>query len=186
MGEVATTGDECRLKVTATYTIPQTLVLKRAADGTWKIALEDSIVSTTGGTKPEVLRLEEAKVQQDDCLSNLKQICLGILMYAQDHNEVLPPADRWMDAIAIYLKNEQVFNCPDAPNLQYGYAFNTALSNKPMAEIANPAEVIVVFETDRNTRNAHGKPTEVPRPGRHNDGNNFGYVDGHCKWLQAQ
>ncbi|MEN6544778.1 MAG: hypothetical protein ABFE07_01950, partial [Armatimonadia bacterium] len=83
MGEVATTGDECRIKVTATYTIPATLVLKRAPDGTWKLALEETIVSTTGGTKPGILRLG-AEAQQNDCLADLKQICLGILMYAQD------------------------------------------------------------------------------------------------------
>ncbi|MEN6304084.1 MAG: hypothetical protein ABFD96_15240 [Armatimonadia bacterium] len=185
MGEVATTGDECRIKVTATYTIPETLVLKRAPDGTWKLALEETIVSTTGGTKPEILRLGD-EAQGSTCLSNLKQICLGILMYAQDHDEVLPPADKWVDEIMPYLKNELVFKCPAAPDLQCAYAFNAALSKMPLGRINNPAETIVVFESNLGTRNAHGNPTDLPNPARHNDGNNFGYVDGNCKWLQAQ
>lgn len=183
MGEVATTGDECRIKVTATYTIPETLVLKRAPDGTWKLALEETIISTTGGTKPEILRLG-AEAQGSTCLSNLKQICLGILQYAQDHDEILPPADKWIDEIMPYLHNEEVFKCPGTPDRAYGYAFNTAFSKMPLARIDNPTEAIVVFESNLGIRNAHGKPTEVPRPGRHNDGNNFGYVDGHCKWLR--
>jgi len=64
------------------------------------------------------------------CMSNLKQIGLGILQYTQDYDEKMPRSwsgldsdaskpvgdvsDRykWMDAIYPYVKSEQIFNCP--------------------------------------------------------------------------
>jgi prepilin-type N-terminal cleavage/methylation domain-containing protein/prepilin-type processing-associated H-X9-DG protein len=78
------------------------------------------------------------------CQSNLKQIGLGILQYAQDYDEIMVPAWlegacdpgegwqptnstgfncntgveknlKWMDLIYPYVKSEQIFNCPSAP-----------------------------------------------------------------------
>jgi prepilin-type N-terminal cleavage/methylation domain-containing protein/prepilin-type processing-associated H-X9-DG protein len=64
------------------------------------------------------------------CMSNLKQIGLGILQYTQDYDEKTPRSwfgtngdaskpvgdvsDRykWMDAIYPYVKSEQLFSCP--------------------------------------------------------------------------
>ncbi|MEN6642050.1 MAG: H-X9-DG-CTERM domain-containing protein [Armatimonadia bacterium] len=184
MGEVVTTGDECRIKVTATYTIPQTLVLKKGPDGKWTVALEESIFSTTGAEEAMIVRVS-AQAQQEECLNNLRQLCTAILQYAQDFDETLPDADNWMDQIRPYMRNEDLYKCPGSPELEYDYAFNTALSKKHLGEIANPGVTIIVFESNLGTRNAHGNPADVPNPGRHNGGNNVGYVDGHAKWLKA-
>jgi prepilin-type N-terminal cleavage/methylation domain-containing protein/prepilin-type processing-associated H-X9-DG protein len=59
------------------------------------------------------------------CLSNLKQLGLGIMMYSQDHDEYFPfgycytlPDTTylwyWQDAVRPYVKNEQVYTCPSA------------------------------------------------------------------------
>src|SRR4051812_7716570 len=77
------------------------------------------------------------KARQTGCLSNLKQIGTGLMMYTQDYDEAYPcnwygglwptmPNGRqykWMDALYPYVKNEQVFTCPsDASNRkQYIY-----------------------------------------------------------------
>ena len=78
--------------------------------------------------------------RRTSCLSNQKQIGLGLLQYSQDYDEamvsawygpVLQPSGnngydgssstknlyKWMDAIYPYVKNEQVFNCPSDPNV---------------------------------------------------------------------
>jgi prepilin-type N-terminal cleavage/methylation domain-containing protein/prepilin-type processing-associated H-X9-DG protein len=67
------------------------------------------------------------KARQTSCLSNLKQIGLGLMMYVQDYDEILPSPDyqsdgpssaadpKWMDRIQPYIKNEQLFNCPSQP-----------------------------------------------------------------------
>jgi prepilin-type N-terminal cleavage/methylation domain-containing protein/prepilin-type processing-associated H-X9-DG protein len=57
------------------------------------------------------------------CLSNMKQIGLATMMYAQDHDELLPYCYAytagnkqlfwWQDLIAPYVKNDTVFTCPN-------------------------------------------------------------------------
>ncbi len=66
------------------------------------------------------------RARQTSCLSNIRQITTGTLMYAQDYDDRLPrsgyweeTADpRWMlhwyDAIMPYLMNEQILNCPSS------------------------------------------------------------------------
>lgn len=71
------------------------------------------------------------KARQTACLSNMKQLTLGMVMYAQDYDETFPewrwdqcwrdgnlPACRnnggslWHNAIFPYVKNAGVFSCP--------------------------------------------------------------------------
>jgi prepilin-type N-terminal cleavage/methylation domain-containing protein/prepilin-type processing-associated H-X9-DG protein len=63
------------------------------------------------------------KARQTSCLSNLKQMGLGLTMYSQDYDEQLVPAwmgaafpgdTRWMDVIQPYVKNVQLFTCPSS------------------------------------------------------------------------
>jgi prepilin-type N-terminal cleavage/methylation domain-containing protein/prepilin-type processing-associated H-X9-DG protein len=70
------------------------------------------------------------KARATSCLSNEKQIGLGLMMYSQDSDEQLPPAwigyptvgfpgvARWMDVVQPYVKNTQIFTCPDS-NTKY-------------------------------------------------------------------
>ena len=62
------------------------------------------------------------KARQTSCLSNLKQLGTGLLMYAQDYDEQLPLAAyatdtgavTWHDIIDPYLKNKDVWLCPSS------------------------------------------------------------------------
>ncbi|NLE46622.1 MAG: hypothetical protein GX620_18050, partial [Chloroflexi bacterium] len=72
-------------------------VLKRQ-DGAWKLD-----VTATYNAMPAPLREmldemipDEGEARQQQCLSSLKQLMLGMLMYAQDHDNVLPDAATWM------------------------------------------------------------------------------------------
>jgi len=74
-----------------------------------------------------------AKARQTACLSNTKQIGTGLMMYAQDYDETMVQAwfgnpgtsknstdptiarYKWMDAVQPYIKNFDLFKCPDAP-----------------------------------------------------------------------
>ncbi|HEY3397065.1 MAG TPA: prepilin-type N-terminal cleavage/methylation domain-containing protein [Armatimonadota bacterium] len=59
-----------------------------------------------------------AKAQQSNCLSNVKQITLGFLMYTSDNNEKYPiqvsanPYDSYQVWIDPYIKNMQIWRCP--------------------------------------------------------------------------
>lgn len=85
------------------------------------------------------------------CTSNLKQMGLGALMYAQDNDETLPPMawlagsyiwpsgssnprNTWFLRIYPYVKSTQLFNCPSSdvkwqgePTTQISYAMNANL-----------------------------------------------------------
>jgi prepilin-type N-terminal cleavage/methylation domain-containing protein/prepilin-type processing-associated H-X9-DG protein len=76
------------------------------------------------------------KARQSSCLSNVKQIALGTMMYAQDYDEMLPQTrykhppnetvKHWYVALEPYLKNEQILICPSSgvnrPD-RHNYAF---------------------------------------------------------------
>jgi prepilin-type N-terminal cleavage/methylation domain-containing protein/prepilin-type processing-associated H-X9-DG protein len=53
------------------------------------------------------------------CMSNLKQIGLGMMMYVQDYDETFPAyamgTQIWIDLLKPYTKSTQVFLCPSAP-----------------------------------------------------------------------
>ena len=62
------------------------------------------------------------KARQASCLSNTRQIGSAVMMYAQDHDEGLPPwwtstptgYAYWHVHLKPYVKNLQVFICPSA------------------------------------------------------------------------
>jgi prepilin-type processing-associated H-X9-DG protein/prepilin-type N-terminal cleavage/methylation domain-containing protein len=67
------------------------------------------------------------KARSSSCLSNLKQLGLGCMMYAQDYDETLPigginnsalpnpNVTRWFKDVAPYIKNIIIRNCPSHP-----------------------------------------------------------------------
>jgi len=60
------------------------------------------------------------KARQTSCLSNSKQFALGIMMYAQDYDETMPPSTNFngvngmtlADSVMPYVKNSQIMKCP--------------------------------------------------------------------------
>jgi prepilin-type N-terminal cleavage/methylation domain-containing protein/prepilin-type processing-associated H-X9-DG protein len=90
------------------------------------------------------------KARQTSCLSNIKQIGLGILMYAQDYDEQFPKADytlpvgtpsplnpaatgtfarrinhyKWQAWTLPYIKNTQIFFCPSRTRDQIAWDTN--------------------------------------------------------------
>lgn len=82
------------------------------------------------------------KARQSSCLSNVKQIMLGVTMYSQDYDETYvslwvdadgstdqSPGDyTWRTAVLPYIKNTQIFQCPSKKmttafngGMDYGY-----------------------------------------------------------------
>lgn len=62
------------------------------------------------------------KARQTACLSNMRQMTLGVMMYAQDYDETLPLAAtatptgflNWHDLVDPYVRNKQIWICPSA------------------------------------------------------------------------
>jgi len=158
------------------------------------------------------------------CLSNVKQISLGLLMYVQDYDERFPlwggqgedtgnplfgkpdPDDPpqiyhytgWDKVVYPYIKNRQVFQCPDAYGPGYGYdggwngdnssptgvlnyALSARLSGKSwdswqqgtkMAQISWPANAIMVAHDGTNTSTGGTSSDSCCAPGAYYPGGN--------------
>lgn len=154
------------------------------------------------------------KARQASCLSNVKQISLGIMQYAQDYDEMLPiyaeagptvpwPSGSlgnpyWIVQIYPYVKNVQVFNCPSgdlvftgAPTSTTRIGYSTVISGIALGTVVKPAETAMVGDTDGGGsycffQTYFNSPPSAPRYlcGRHNEGANIGFLDGHAKWVK--
>ncbi len=149
--------------------------------------------------------------RRSSCLSNTKQIGLGILQYTQDYDEkfplvstdeLAPTVGWWGVMVQPYIKSKQVFFCPSDSsvsasqeltyiNVSYGYNYvylgNT--TSVSIAAVESPSETIVI--TDKDIPTSGGTSVRyaisydyVPYypTARHFDGTNIAYVDGHSKW----
>ncbi len=105
------------------------------------------------------------KARQTSCLSNVKQMGLGFLMYAQDYDETLPAGNSyagigwWGNAIAPYVKNTQIFYCPSKNSNYpgYGVSWPNIMSDTSgggrvacsLGAIDAPADALMFAEAER-------------------------------------
>lgn len=121
------------------------------------------------------------KARQASCSSNLKQLALAMLMYAQDYDERFagecscgcPKVDWtcWRDRMYPYVKNLQLFQCPShnaSPGNDpgqiggnYGIACHV-VSGKALAEIKLPAESAMLGESNGQMHLKRYNPGGVP------------------------
>jgi prepilin-type processing-associated H-X9-DG protein len=118
---------------------------------------------------------------QSSCLSNLKQLDLGLLMYTADWDDLCPPQGDWEQRLNPYLKNNQLWICPTSPK-EPGYTKNHKLAGVKMQDIRQPAQTLTFWDAGANVQ---GFP---PPPGttspRHNGFDNFAFADGHANSAQ--
>ncbi len=106
------------------------------------------------------------------CMSNLKQIGLGMQGYAEDHTETLPSSATWRSDVFPYVKNHALFTCPCGTV----YTMNPAVSEVKLSDIKKPSKTVVIYECD-----GEGNPLFV-----HYDCMTVAYVDGHVKWIAPE
>jgi prepilin-type N-terminal cleavage/methylation domain-containing protein/prepilin-type processing-associated H-X9-DG protein len=82
-----------------------------------------SIIAVLAAILFPVFARARENARRASCMSNLKQISLGIRMYTQDYDEHVPPIQinaapdpanpyGWADAVQPYVKSTQLFQCP--------------------------------------------------------------------------
>ncbi len=85
------------------------------------------------------------KARQTSCLSNMKQLALGIEMFAKDHEGRLPGAVTWAEDIRPYVQNKQIFECPERPRGEKGgYAINALVAGKKLDDIPDKATTVLL------------------------------------------
>jgi prepilin-type processing-associated H-X9-DG protein len=117
------------------------------------------------------------KARQSSCMSNLKQIMLAALSYAQDYDERMsyfrtatgcPPGAGgtgdsapagtvwwWYDLYQPYIKSTQIFICPSRTPVTRGcnrgitnrYAMNNDLQGRSLGDYIRPSELVLHCET---------------------------------------
>lgn len=90
-----------------------------------------AIISILSAILFPVFARARENARRASCMSNLKQIGLGMIMYVQDYDGVMPAASnnypmpmKWMDMIYPYVKSAQIFDCP-SDNSGSNYKFET-------------------------------------------------------------
>ena len=101
------------------------------------------------------------KGRQTVCASNEKQLSLGVLMYAQDYDEVLLPTAvldgsgntvLWADELHAYVKSDQVRFCPsDGKETVNSYGLNEMNFSDLTDSGATPPKVLSKFQTPAET-----------------------------------
>ena len=173
------------------------------------------------------------KARQASCLSNVKQLALGLLQYTQDYDEMIIRSETympstwtfgrwidrndgsrlnyftWLDGILPYTANEQIMLCPSSGRnfvarpgrMNTDYVYNGHVGNMKMGAIREPATTLWFGDvgyasgaapTGANTyvqNYTGGRATLLSthrascwHSNRHNNGGNYGYMDGHAKW----
>lgn len=160
-----------------------------------------------------VLARARARARQATCTSNMRQLATAFELYLVDWDDTYPGATNGMSgsgtyggwvwyaqfgtptegyydlargSLFPYVKNEQVYSCPDDPiRSGLSYELNGFLRWRPMAVVTSPAETLLLIpEDDHGT--ANDGYFDVPAgdwPCRnHNEGVNLAHTDGHVKW----
>jgi prepilin-type N-terminal cleavage/methylation domain-containing protein/prepilin-type processing-associated H-X9-DG protein len=110
------------------------------------------------------------KARQTACISNMKQVGLGLTLYAQDYDETLPVANDQVENFALpaarpnflgslipYIKSKPIFACPAtpledskplSPNAENAtnYMGNGVIMGRPLAVVPEPANIIYLHE----------------------------------------
>jgi len=147
------------------------------------------------------------KARQSSCASNLKQIGLGYVQYRQDYDETSPlswpvtgpegtratscggnPSYWWQDALAPYIKNEQIFHCPSGDRLSaciipviVGYAPSQEMSmGVKDAAVPKPSDTFMIADCQLNA-SIYPHDTKGAIACRHSGKFNVTYFDGHVK-----
>jgi len=143
-----------------------------------------AIISILAAILFPVFARAREKARQTACLSNLKQLGLSVLQYAQDNDEALPfvsfadftvaPTleESWTRSMQPYIKNKGILKCPSDAGARWdlettdryitSYAFNAYLkADQPygmLPAINRPASVICLTEGADQVTKDHFAP----------------------------
>ncbi|MEO6907858.1 MAG: DUF1559 domain-containing protein [Abditibacteriaceae bacterium] len=164
-----------------------------------------AIISILAAILFPVFARARENARRASCMSNLKQIGLGYLMYAQDYDERTCPSDAnptpgsqpMYILLDPYIKSTQVWSCPSAPAavlpISYGYNYDylckfyaQAVS---LAAIQSPSQTIMFADQGYWS----GYPIYPPSvdglarvSDRHLETVNTLWADGHVKAMKKE
>jgi prepilin-type processing-associated H-X9-DG protein len=161
--------------------------------GGYGLALAGTIVSAaflllvpipTAVVLPALAKARE-KANAIRCMNNVRQLDLGLIMYAADSKEAFPAGTNWCDLLLPYIKNQQAFLCPQGkPGQRCHYALNAQLVGRYTKAVKKPAQTVLIFETDGGWNMVGGRELFPAKP-RHSGAYAVGFADGHGEMVRA-
>ncbi len=120
-----------------------------------------AIISILAAILFPVFAQAREKARQITCTSNERQLSLGVLMYAQDSDEALPPSATldaagnvvlWPDELLPYVRDTQVRFCPsDGGETVNSYGLNELNFSDLTDTGAPPPKTLAQFQTPADT-----------------------------------
>jgi prepilin-type N-terminal cleavage/methylation domain-containing protein/prepilin-type processing-associated H-X9-DG protein len=151
----------------------------------------------------------KARAKQTACLNNLKQINLGVRMYADDHDNVLSLVSTdssdavftnykdWMKSYVglhgVSSPQDALFACPAdtfcLPENLGGYPFTNGfpgIAGRKLTSVKNPVKTVLVAEQPALAPYSWHQPQKlVAKQYRFNDARNMvSFVDGHVSYVK--
>ncbi len=146
------------------------------------------------------------KARQTSCLSNGRQLGLGVLQYVQDYDEQMPsgvvipagqpcagsimPGRGWAGQTYAYTKNKQIYKCPDdltpldkanPTRVACSYGLNMYVAGTMqgglLAGQAAPANTVMLFEVTQNLTDVTGAADWRSTAANGGDGSGAGFID---------
>jgi len=165
-----------------------------------------AIIGILAGILLPVLSRARESARKTQCMSNIKQIGMGLIMYANENNELFPsdsaytggsPAMRGLNLLYdTYISDNRVFNCPsdttvtDATNSGVSTsiiggteAFTSTQCSYGYDRAHNQADdADVALAADRPPATPSATASSANHNGR---GQNVVYVDGHVEFVSS-
>ncbi len=128
-----------------------------------------------------VFQSAKDSAKKSSCLSNIKQISLGILMYLQDYDEKMPHKNQYQELVHPYLKNDKIYRCPKVKRSSggQGYALESRLIGKSLYQIKELGKRPMFWDSLNLEKNA--TDPGIGFATRHNGFGNIGFLDGHAR-----
>jgi len=82
------------------------------------------------------------KARQTTCTSNQKQIATAVMMYVQENEETLPPADGWITAIDV---GGKILKCPNTKDA-VGYVMSNYATSIKIGDLRVPVDVVLTAD----------------------------------------
>ncbi len=171
-----------------------------------------AIIAILAGLILPALARAKGKARATSCLNNLRQLALGVAMYADDNEDTLPQSSHgrasWVGSLRPYTTTN-VYRCPGDRNQQrlYSFAMNDFLIAHPFGSetlnyskltlLPSPSDTFHLTESDEQHEGADHFHFADPSAGgyepavfptqvavkRHDAGANYLFVDGHVARL---
>jgi len=163
-----------------------------------------AIIGILAGILLPVLSRARESARKTQCMSNIKQIGMGLIMYANENSETFPidittvPAEPAMRSLNLlyntYVSDNKVFNCPSDTTVtaatNAGMSASTANDSFDQDECSYGYDHLHTQADDADVALAADRPPGTPSATASSDnhsarGQNVVYVDGHVEFVNS-